>query len=65
MVWSEASLDKTITIIAVSGDYDNWFAYLETPECGPDRALELGSKLPHKVAAELFPEWARTLKWSP
>jgi len=65
MVWSAAGLDKVITIVAVVGDYGDWTAYLETPQCGPDHVVELGNKLPPKVAAELFPEWARTLKWRP
>ena len=62
MVWSEAGLDKMITVVAVAGDYGDWSAYFETPGSG-ERVKELGSKLPERVAADLFPEWAMTLKW--
>ena len=29
------------------------------------RVAEYGNKLPEKAAAQLFPEWAKTLKWRP
>ncbi len=62
MVYEGESLDKVITVVAVEGYHDDWAAYFETPWTGLPVA-EYGNKLPEEVAAALFPEWAKRLKW--
>lgn len=65
MTYQGASPDKTIIVVAVEGDYDDWTAYFETPwtPFGRTHVAEFGNKLPEEAAAELFPEWAERLKW--
>jgi hypothetical protein len=62
-----ASPDKSIIVVAVQGYYDDWAAYYETPWWPGSRphVAEYGNKLPEEAAAELFPEWAKLLKWRP
>jgi len=61
------SPDKTILVVAVEGYYDDWAAYFETPYTpfGSSQVAEYGNKLPEEAAAQLFPEWAKRLKWRP
>lgn len=64
MTYQGESPDKVITIAAVEGEYGDWAAYMETPESGKCVA-EYGSKLPQTAAEELFPDWAKCLRWRP
>ena len=63
-IWAGASPEKVITVVAVAGNYDDWAAYHETP-CSGKRVAELGNKLPKDAATQIFPEWAKLLKWRP
>ncbi len=67
MVYESSSLDKEITVVAAKGNYDDWAAYFETPwtPFGAALVAEYGNKLPEEAAAQLFPDWAKGLKWRP
>lgn len=67
MTYQGASPDKTIVVVAVEGSYGDWTAYYETPwtPWGRTQVAEYGNKLPEKAAIELFPEWAKRLRWRP
>lgn len=55
--------ETVIQVAAGEGNYNDWTAYYETPfEPFPD-VLAFGNKLPQDVARDLFPEWAKRLKW--
>lgn len=64
MPYASASPDKVITVAAVAGRYNDWTAYYQTPWCG-QRVAEFGNKLPEEAATQLFPDWAKRLKWRP
>jgi len=62
--FQDYSPDAIITVVAVEGDFGDWTAYFETPET-VGIVAEYGSKLPEAAAKELFPDWAKRLKWRP
>lgn len=67
MVFEGQPIDYEIIVVAVRGQYGDWAAYFETPwtPFGSARVADYGNKLPETVAAEIFPEWAKELKWRP
>lgn len=64
MVYQGCSLETVIRVVAVEGYYGDWAAYYETPWMVISPA-EFGNKLPEEAAAQLFPKWAKRLKWRP
>lgn len=62
--YAGASPDKVITVAAVAGGHDDWTAYYQTPWCG-QRVADFGNKLPEEPAGQIFPDWAKRLKWRP
>lgn len=67
MTYQGASPDKSIVVAAAEGVCGDWAAYYETPwtPFGRTHVAEYGNKLPEEAAVELFPEWAKRLKWRP
>ncbi len=64
LTFQDFTIDHEITVMAVAGRYGDWAAYFESPQF-MGRIREYGSKMPEQVAADLFPEWAKRLKWRP
>jgi hypothetical protein len=56
------SLNMEIIVVASPDKFGQWAAYFQTPYSG-DNVLDLGSKLPEKVANDLFPEYAKKFKY--
>jgi hypothetical protein len=63
MVFQDMSLDTEIKVVACEGSYDEWAAYFQTPDTPFGNVADYGNKLPEKVAAEIFPDWAKKFKW--
>ncbi len=63
--YEDVSPDKTITVVAIEGDYGDWAAYFETPWTPFGNVAEYGNKLPLDAAKQLFPDFAKRLKWRP
>jgi hypothetical protein len=59
--------DTEVLIVAVEGFNDDWAAYFRPPWLAENEDLvrDYGSRLPEEVACDLFPEWAKRLKWRP
>jgi hypothetical protein len=64
LTFQDYSPNAIITVVAVEGEFEDWTAYFETPE-SVGIVAEMGAKLPETVAKELFPDWAKRLKWRP
>ena len=58
-LYAGVPLTTELIVCARTGGYDDWAAYFQTPYSGK-RVAELGAKMPEKVAAEMFPELAKT-----
>lgn len=64
MIYDGKSADKEITIVAKTGNYDDWAAYFETPD-SHGRVAEYGAKMPESVAKFFFPDVAKNRKYRP
>lgn len=62
MVYQDYPPDTVITVRAKKGDFNDWAAYFEIPNM-PGPVLQYGTKLPEKVAVELFADFAPDLKY--
>jgi hypothetical protein len=63
--YAGTSPDKVVKVAAVTGKHDDWAAYYQTPWCGAAQVADFGNKLPEEAAAQIFPDWAKRLKWRP
>jgi hypothetical protein len=64
LTFQDYSPDAIINVVAAEGEFGDWAAYFETPGT-VGMVAEMGAKLPETAAKELFPDWAKRLKWRP
>ena len=65
MIYQDYSPNTDITVVAVESYFGDWAAYFQTPYTPFGNVGDFGNKLPEGAAEQIFPDWAKRLKWRP